>query len=163
MMQHYQNPYMTAAPQAMDWSAEITPPAAQPGNAMGNMTAMPGQSLSGGQMPGSTLNLKNNLPSEVIESPTTTDEAYRGSMKAMLGRNIGNYIVATFLIGTQGTISWEGVLYEVGNDYIIIYQQSRDRYIVGDIYSLKYVEFYDTRRREMCETILQQNGWKDNN
>jgi hypothetical protein len=103
------------------------------------------------------------LPSEVIESPTTTDEAYRGSMKSMLGRNIGNYIVATFLIGTQGTISWEGVLYEVGNDYIIIYQQSRDRYIVGDIYSLKYVEFYDTRRREMCETILQQNGWKDNN
>jgi hypothetical protein len=163
MMQHYQNPYMTAAPQTMDWSAEITPSAAQPGNAMGSMTAMPGQGLSGNQMPSSTLNLKNNLPSEVIESPTTTDEAYRGSMKAMLGRNIGNYIVATFLIGTQGTISWEGVLYEVGNDYIIIYQQSRDRYIVGDIYSLKYVEFYDTRRREMCETILQQNGWKDNN
>jgi hypothetical protein len=161
MMQHYQNPYMTTAPQPMDWSAEITPPAAQPGTTMQGMTAMPG--LSGGQMPGSTLNLKNNLPSEVIEAPTTTDEAYRGSMKAMLGRNIGNYIVATFLIGTQGTISWEGVLYEVGNDYIIIYQQTRDRYIVGDIYSLKYVEFYDTRRREMCETILQQNGWQNNN
>ena len=88
-------------------------------------------------------------------------EAYRGSLKAMLLRNRGNYVVATFLIGTQNTVSFEGVLYEVGNDFVTIYQEGRDRYIVVDMYSLKYMEFYDTRRREMCEAILQENGtWR---
>ena len=66
--------------------------------------------------------------------------------------------VATFLIGTQGTVSWEGVLFDVGNDYVTIYQEPRDRYIVCDIYSLKYMEFYDTRRRELCNELLRREG-----
>ena len=67
--------------------------------------------------------------------------------------------MATFLVGTQSTVSWEGILYDVGNDYVTLYQQGRDRYVVCDIYSLKYIEFYDTRSREMCQEILRQNGW----
>ena len=39
----------------------------------------------------------------------------------MLARNEGSYVVATFLVGTQGTVSWEGILYDVGNDFITIY------------------------------------------
>ncbi len=42
------------------------------------------------------LEMQNNVPSEVITSPTTVNEAYIGSLKAMLIRNKGNYIVATF-------------------------------------------------------------------
>ena len=41
-----------------------------------------------------------------------------------------------------------------------IYQAVRDRYIVSDIYSLKFIEFYDTRRREMCDRIMQSN-WQE--
>ena len=104
------------------------------------------------------LEMQNNVPSEVITSPTTVNEAYIGSLKAMLIRNKGNYIVATFLIGVQNTISWEGILYDVGNDYVTIYQEPRDRYIVCDIYSLKYMEFYDIRRRELCNQLLSQQG-----
>ena len=85
-----------------------------------------------------------------------------GARKAMLSRNMGNYVVATFLIGTQGTVSWEGILYDVGNNYLTIYQAGRDRYIVCDIYSLKYIEFYDTSRRRMCDEILRQQGWTSN-
>ena len=66
------------------------------------------------------LEMQNNVPSEVITSPTTVNEAYIGSLKAMLIRNKGNYIVATFLIGVQNTVSWEGILYDVGNDYVTI-------------------------------------------
>ena len=147
------------------------------GQMMGNpnglqMGGMPmnGQQMRGnglqmsedGQMvPGSGLNMNNRLPGEVIESPTTVNEAYLGSLKAMLHRNKGNYIVATFLVGTQNTVSWEGILYEVGNDYITIYQPGRDRYIVTDMYSLKYMEFYDTQRRELCDQLLQGNGWQN--
>lgn len=104
------------------------------------------------------LNMQNNLLTEVIESPTTVNEAYLGSLKATLLRNKGNYIVATFLVGTQNTVSWEGILYEVGNDYVTIYQPGRDRYIVSDIYSLRYMEFYDTQRRELCDMLLRQQN-----
>ena len=112
--------------------------------------------LDGEQMNGIWPNIENNLPNDVIEAPTTMEEVYRGSMKSLLLRNIGNYVVATFLIGTQTTVSWEGVLYDVGNDYLAIYQSGRDQYIVSDLYSLKYVEFYDTRRRELCDSLLTE-------
>ena len=105
--------------------------------------------------------MQNNLPDEVIESPTTLNEAYLGSLKATLQRNKGNFIVATFLIGTQNLMSWEGILYEVGNDYVTIYQPGRDRYVVIDMYSLKYMEFYDTRRRELCEELMRTNGMQN--
>ena len=39
-----------------------------------------------------------------------------------------------------------------------IYQEGRDRYIVSDIYSLKFIEFYDTRCRDICDQVLR-SGW----
>nr|WP_325186457.1 hypothetical protein [uncultured Oscillibacter sp.] len=132
----------------VDWSQEITP--ARPAGGAVSSTANP------------QLDMKNDLPTEVIDAPTTVAEAEAGSWKAMLSRNMGNYVVATFLIGTQGTVSWEGILYDVGNNYLTIYQAGRDRYIVCDIYSLKYIEFYDTSRRRMCDEILRQQGWPPN-
>lgn len=151
-------------------------------NGMGNMqnTGMNGmQSGMGGMQNGSignmqnnarngmqsrtrqdgTLDMQNNLPEDVIESPITNAEVYAGSTKAMLRRNLGNYVVATFLVGTQNTVSWEGILYDVGNDYVTIYQPGRDRYIVNDIYSLRYTEFYDVRRRQLCDQLMRDQGW----
>lgn len=144
------------ATRRQDWSGEVTG-AAPSGNAgwPGPWTAADTRfpaNMGGG------LQMQNNLPTEVIESPTTVNEAYLGSLKATLLRNRGNFIVATFLIGTQNTVSWEGILYEVGNDYVTIYQPGRDRYVVTDMYSLKYMEFYDTRRRQMCDELLEQRG-----
>jgi len=135
---------------------------------MGNMQMNQGNQTGGLQMSrngrapqNNGLSMQNNLPSEVIESPTTLNEAYLGSLKAMLVRNKGNYLVATFLIGTQNMVSWEGILYEVGNDYITIYQPGRDRYVVIDMYSLKYMEFYDTQRRELCDQVLRERDWQN--
>ena len=105
-----------------------------------------------------TLDLETHQPIEVIEAPADMNEAFLGSLKAMLLRNRGNFVTATFLIGTQGTTAWEGILHDVGNDYVIIYQPGRERYIACDIYSLKYIEFYDTKQRDMCERMLRQNG-----
>lgn len=140
-----------------NWANEVTP--TNPGNTMQDWN-QPWTSADTrfGQMGNSNLQMRNNLPTEVIESPTTLNEAYLGSLKATLLRNRGNFIVATFLIGTQSTVSWEGILYEVGNDYVTIYQPGRDRYVVIDMYSLKYMEFYDTRRRELCNQLLAQRG-----
>ncbi len=114
------------------------------------------QVFSGQEMNEIWPNIENHLPNDMIEAPTTMEEVYRGSMKSLLLRNVGNYVVATFLIGTQTTVSWEGILYDVGNDYLAIYQSGRDQYIVSDLYSLKYVEFYDTRRRALCDELLTE-------
>ena len=146
--------------QTADWSGEISTGSPQtqpaPDTAMGGMTG------TGMMVPGSRgLMMQNNMPAEVIQSPTSLNEAFLGSLKSTLIRNKGNFIVATFLIGTQNTVSWEGILYEVGNDYVTIYQEGRDRYIVCDMYSLKYMEFYDTRRQELCAQLLRERGWQE--
>lgn len=151
----------------MDWSSEITPEQMTVGQGGGfngnqnNTAAMQNAMQSGmqgrGMMP-SQLDMRNTVSDEVIEAPLSVSEAYLGSLKSTLQRNKGNYIVATFLIGTQSTVSFEGVLYEVGNDFVTIYQEGRDRYIVVDMYSLKYIEFYDTRGRAMCQAMLQESG-----
>ncbi|MBR4545869.1 MAG: hypothetical protein IKO14_07885 [Oscillibacter sp.] len=122
----------------------------------GQWNGMEPRTVSGQELSQMWPNIENHMSNEEIEAPTTMDEVYRGSMKALLLRNVGNYVVATFLIGTQTTVSWEGILYDVGNDYLAIYQSGRDQYIVSDLYSLKYVEFYDTRRRELCDSLLTQ-------
>lgn len=120
-------------------------------------TVPPAAMMSPSQTMSPVPNMQHRQPAEVIESPASLNEAFLGSLKSMLNQNKGNYVVATFLIGTQGTVSWEGILYEVGNDFVTIYQQGRDRYIVCDIYSLKYIEFYDLQRRQMCDAMLMQN------
>ena len=165
-MQRFQNTYTGGAvpgPSTGDWQAEISGGTAgsHTQDAMGQppertkFASMPsGQMVPMGNMPG----IRTNLPEDVIQNPLSVEEAHEGSIKAMLARNEGNYVVATFLVGTQGTVSWEGILYDVGNDFITIYQPGRERYIVIDIYALKYIEFYDTRRREQCEAMLRQNG-----
>lgn len=162
----------SAAGPAMDWSGEITPspvvrPApTAPGSLPGGRLTMPGTAgpittdIVGGPLNSTGLHMQNDLSAEVVDSPTTLAESYKGSMNAMLSQNIGNYIVATFLVGTQGLVNWEGILYEVGNNYLTIYQESRDRYIVADIYSVKFVEFYDTQRRKLCDSLIQQ-GWQE--
>lgn len=145
----------------MDWSREITPAAPQ---MRAPLDTGAGGMAEDRMMPAAaqerTLHMQNGLSDDVVESPVTAGEVYAGSTKAMLRRNLGNYVVATFLIGTQNTVSWEGVLYDVGNDYVTIYQPGRDRYIVNDIYSLKYTEFYDVRRRQLCDRLMQEQGWE---
>lgn len=138
-----------AQPVQPDWSREVRP---MPETAAPAAPAYPA--------PPPPMDLRHGLSADVINSPLTLQEAQLGSLKAMLSKYVGSYIVATFLVGTQNMVSWEGILYDVGNDYLTIYQESRDRYIVTDYYSLKFVEFYDTRRRDYCRSVMEaaENG-----
>lgn len=141
------------------------PWAAAPGDVMnGNGNQMTNQMQSQGQnqgqaqgqggMPpaaqptqeqtGNQLDMQHGLSADVIGSPISVEEAYLGSMRGMLGRQIGAYIAATFLMGNGELVRWEGRLFEVGNNYLIIYQQVQGRYIVGDLNSLRFVEFSES-------------------
>ena len=167
-MQRLQNTYEPAAmPRTMDrdrqrdrmdWSGEIS---REPTEPRYPVTAGRGTTISDSNPP-ELADMGNQLPVEVIEAPTSREEAYLGSWKALLSRYEGSYVVATFLVGTQNTVSWEGILFDVGNDYLTIYQESRDRYIVSDYYSLKFIEFYDIQRRRRCAELLREDGWQSN-
>lgn len=100
---------------------------------------------AGMQAQGSTdaSRFQHGLSEQVIGNPISVEEAYLGSMQAMLAREIGAYIGAVFIIGTGQMLRSEGRLTEVGNNYIVIYQQDRGRYVVGDLNSLRFVEFFE--------------------
>lgn len=78
---------------------------------------------------------------EMLEHPMSVQEAYQTSWKSLLAQNLGRYVVVSFLMGTQQTVVAEGILYEIGNDYLVLYQPVRDSYITADLYSVKFVEF----------------------
>lgn len=143
-------------PQSNPWTGEIsgtasvlpyTDPAAQ-------------QSSISPESASSQLNMSHDLPESMIATPQSVDEAYMGSLKSMLSQNVGNHIVASFLMGTQNLMSWEGILYEVGNNYLTIYQPSRGRYIVGDLYSLKFTEFYERTKQSNGSQYQSTGGWQ---
>lgn len=105
-----------------------------------------------------TMNMRHGLSEEVIGTPISAEEAYQGSMRGMLGREIGAYIAATFLMGNSELVRWEGRLYEVGNNYIVIYQQEQGRYVVGDLNSLRFVEFSETGNPMNCQYRNYSSG-----
>lgn len=132
------------------WAGEVQPTAQQPA-----------QQPTQQKMPegGEWIDLRHQLPPEAIESPVTRQEQHQGSLKGILGKNLGSYIVARFLIGAQNMVSCEGILSEVGNDYLVIYQEGWNRYVIGDYYSLKFAEFYDPSKQQNSSSI-QGMGWQ---
>ncbi|MBE7036272.1 MAG: hypothetical protein E7403_03150 [Ruminococcaceae bacterium] len=77
-----------------------------------------------------------------VGNPQTTEEAYLGSFQAALQNNLGYFVVIEFLIGTNGLTEKEGILYAVGNNFVTLYEQETDRYIVCDLFSIKFVTFF---------------------
>ena len=97
---------------------------------------------------------------ETVETPTGTRDVTNSSIRGLLARNLGYYIVASFLMGTQQAIQWEGILASVGNDYLVIYQPDQNRFVSGDIYALKFVEFHEDQ--SACAGYRRQDafqGW----
>lgn len=80
---------------------------------------------------------------ETTEDPAGRRDVTNSSIRGLLARNLGYYVVASFLMGTQQAIQWEGILASVGNDYLVIYQPDQNRFVSGDIYALKFVEFHE--------------------
>ncbi len=67
--------------------------------------------------------------------------AFQGSMQQVLQENVGNYVIVEFLIGTGSLISRQGVLYNVSTQFLVLYDEFESRYVVCDIFSVKFVTF----------------------
>lgn len=79
----------------------------------------------------------NTPPQESFDS-----EEMRGSMQAILSKQIGSFVLVEFLIGTQEIVRKQGLLYFVGRSYITLYDEEVNNFIVCDIFSVKFVYFY---------------------
>ena len=122
---------------------------------------MPGMGNAGyGAGPSSAFEqsqrMKNPVDMETTHSPNNNSEAYQASLRSLLARNVGYFIVVTFLAGTQRMVTWQGILHTVGSDYIVIYQPDYERYISCDFYAIKFVQFHNTRNTPFCAS---SNTW----
>ncbi len=68
---------------------------------------------------------------------------YQGSMQQVLQENVGKFVIVEFLIGTTGLTTREGTLYYVGTQFLVLYDQFEDQFVVCDIFSVKFVTFLD--------------------
>ena len=69
-------------------------------------------------------------------------EEMRGSIQYILSKNIGEYVVVEFLVGTQEIVRKQGVLFYVGTSFITLYDDFHNNFIVCDVFSVKFVYFY---------------------
>lgn len=87
------------------------------------------------------------LTQEQVENPQSGREYYLDTLSAILQENIGQPVSCEFLIGTNNIVRRDGVLYSAGVNFLTLYQPNEGRYIVCDVYSLKFITFYDPRGR----------------
>lgn len=111
-----------------NWSQNM---GARLNNAMGQMTPISGQE--------NDRAAQANPPKSAFEP----SNHFIGTMRGLLARNLGQYVVATFLVGPQNIMTWEGFLHSVGEDYLVLYQPSRRRYASAELNGLKFIEFYE--------------------
>ena len=57
---------------------------------------------------------------------------------------IGYYVSCDFLIGTQIIETKDGILAKVGTNFLTLYQPDLERYVVCDLYALKFISIYNT-------------------
>lgn len=101
---------------------------------------------------GDNRNYQNNMQREEggssafgFNSPPPINfdtEEMRGSMQNILSKNIGEYVVIEFLIGTGMIMRKQGILYYVGTSYVTLYDNRENNFIVCDIFSVKFVYFF---------------------
>lgn len=77
--------------------------------------------------------------------PQTTAEFYKYSFGEVLSNNLGVYVTCEFLIGSNSLLEKSGILFDVGVNFVTLYEDELDRYVTCDLYSLKFVTFYTTR------------------
>lgn len=133
-------------------------------DANGSMTApiqgMNGEVRLGGisSAAAQSQRMKNPVDMAATHMPPSSEVAYQASLRSLLDRNIGYFVVATFLVGANQPVTWQGILHSVGSDYLVIYQPDYERYISGDLYSLKFVQFHNVKDVPYCAASQNWQG-----
>ena len=77
------------------------------------------------------------------EVPSDEANALRGNIQQVLLENIGLFVSIDFLIGAATLVTKQGILYSVGVSFLVLYDPAQGTYMVCDLYSVKFVTFFD--------------------
>ena len=122
-------------------------PTQQPGQQMGGQPMMMGGQAGMGQQPAQIPSQSMQIPMTgaapvdydmLLTTPVLNIEYTQGYLKSQIGQKIK----VEFLIGTNMLVDREGTLIDVGISYIIIREVETDDLLLCDIYSIKFVRFY---------------------
>ncbi len=119
-----------------------------------------GRAASGNTSVSGAMN--GTVPYAVQNAPSSPDPATPPSQisvenyQEMLSNLIGSYIITELLIGIDRLILRQGYLTAVGPSYYILYDPEPNVNTVCDIYSLKFVSFFESRERPTTEEF---NRW----
>ena len=80
---------------------------------------------------------------------------FQGSMQQVLQENVGKFVIVEFLIGTGSLTSRQGMLYYVGAQFLVLYDEFEARFVVCDIFSVKFVTFLEGRSASTYPTLDQ--------
>ena len=80
---------------------------------------------------------------------------FQGSMQQVLQENVGKYVIVEFLIGTGSLTSRQGMLYYVGAQFLVLYDEFESRFVVCDIFSVKFVTFLEARSASTYPSLDQ--------
>ena len=147
-------------PAAVPQSAMPAEPALPAGAAQAPMPGMNGGEILCGvsSAAAQSQRMKNPVDMAHTHMPSGADEAYQASLRSLLNRNVGYFVEATFLVGPDRPITWKGILHTVGSDYLVLYQPDFERYISGDLYSLKFVQFHNVKGVPYCSASQSWQG-----
>ena len=81
---------------------------------------------------------------------------FQGSMQQVLQENVGKYVIVEFLIGTGSLTSRQGMLYYVGAQFLVLYDEFESRFVVCDIFSVKFVTFLEGRSATTYPSLDQR-------
>lgn len=108
------------------------PPRNQPG------VQLPADVIPPGTIPTGT-DVVPSGPGTVSGPPAAGEVGY---IQEYLARNIGRYVKIEFLIGTNMLVDREGVIREVGTNYVVIQEPETDDLLMADLYAVKFVRTY---------------------
>ena len=75
-------------------------------------------------------------------------ETMQGSIQQLLSDNIGVYVVCEFLMGTGATlVRKQGYIYSSSRSYFVLFEDQYNRYVLCDIFSVKFITFYTPGQR----------------
>ncbi len=99
------------------------------------------------------------VPTNVATSPSApSSQVSVENFQEMLSNLIGSYVITELLIGVDRLVLRQGYLTAVGPSYYIFYDSEPKSSSVCDIYSLKFVTFFDSRERPTTEEF---DRWLD--
>lgn len=105
-----------------------------------------------------TLPMSDTMPEPDYPQPPPgelTNGVDPETIQEIISLSVGSYVVVEFLIGTQNIVRKEGVLTAVGVSWLVLYEESTGTSVVCDMYSVKFVTYFDPGMRPIDTGTIQ--------